>query len=132
MGWAFWRRRGALPRRSAAGGCQRRDRGRGRPTRFSAAGSPPGRQKAHPIARPLRVSTLDERRRFFRAPRARLISMPAFASVDDVIANLRSHSYVCDRRIATAIYLADRMEKPILVEGPAGVGKTELAKTLAA
>jgi MoxR-like ATPase len=57
--------------------------------------------------------------------------MPAFASVDDVIARLRAHSYVCDRRIATAIYLADRMEKPILVEGPAGVGKTELAKVLA-
>ncbi len=57
--------------------------------------------------------------------------MPAFASVDDVITSLRAHSYVCDRRIATAVFLADRMEKPILVEGPAGVGKTELAKTLA-
>ena len=58
--------------------------------------------------------------------------MPAFASVDDVIARLRAHDYVCDRRIATAVYLADRMEKPILVEGPAGVGKTELAKAIAA
>ena len=55
----------------------------------------------------------------------------AFASVDDVITRLRAHDYVCDRRIATAVFLADRMEKPILVEGPAGVGKTELAKTLA-
>jgi MoxR-like ATPase len=57
--------------------------------------------------------------------------MHAFASIDDVIARFAAASYVCDRRIATAVYLADRMEKPILVEGPAGVGKTELAKTLA-
>jgi MoxR-like ATPase len=57
--------------------------------------------------------------------------MTAFASVDDVIARLRAQTYVCDRRIATCVYLADRMQKPILVEGPAGVGKTELAKTLA-
>jgi MoxR-like ATPase len=57
--------------------------------------------------------------------------MPAFASVDDVVSRFAAASYVCDRRIATAVYLADRMEKPILVEGPAGVGKTELAKTLA-
>ncbi len=60
------------------------------------------------------------------------ISTPAFSTIDDVIARLRAQSYVCDRRIATAVYLADRMEKPILVEGPAGVGKTELAKVLAA
>jgi MoxR-like ATPase len=57
--------------------------------------------------------------------------MAAFASVDDVIARFRAESYVADRRIATAVYLADRMEKPILVEGPAGTGKTELAKVLA-
>ena len=39
---------------------------------------------------------------------------------------------IASRQIATAIYLAERIEKPILVEGPAGVGKTELAKALAA
>src|SRR3989442_8192248 len=57
--------------------------------------------------------------------------MPAFASVDDVLVRLREHAYLCDRRIATAVFLADRMEKPILAEGPAGVGKTELAKVIA-
>src|SRR6185437_13248077 len=51
--------------------------------------------------------------------------------VDDVQRRLLEQRYVADRRIATAVFLADRMEKPILVEGPAGVGKTELAKVLA-
>jgi MoxR-like ATPase len=58
--------------------------------------------------------------------------MPAFASIDDALSRLATLSYVADRRIATTLYLADRMERPILVEGPAGVGKTELAKVLAA
>jgi MoxR-like ATPase len=57
--------------------------------------------------------------------------MPPFQTVDDVISRLRAEGYVCDRRIATAVFLADRMQKPILVEGPAGVGKTELAKVVA-
>ncbi|HEY7955999.1 MAG: AAA family ATPase [Polyangia bacterium] len=57
--------------------------------------------------------------------------MGAFRAVDEVMSRLRAEGYICDRRIATALYLADQMEKPVLVEGPAGVGKTELAKVLA-
>ncbi len=57
--------------------------------------------------------------------------MPFFRSVEDAEARLGAAKYIADRRIATAVYLADQLEKPILVEGPAGVGKTELAKTLA-
>jgi len=55
-----------------------------------------------------------------------------FASIDDVIARLEATGYVADRAIATTVYLAAALERPILVEGPAGVGKTELAKALAA
>lgn len=51
------------------------------------------------------------------------------ASVTDA---LRSVGYLPDARIAQVVFLSDALEKPILVEGPAGVGKTELAKALAA
>jgi MoxR-like ATPase len=53
-----------------------------------------------------------------------------FTSVDDVIDRLRAVDYLADTNIAGVVYLADRLEKPVLVEGPAGVGKTELAKAL--
>ncbi|MEC8717143.1 MAG: MoxR family ATPase [Pseudomonadota bacterium] len=55
-----------------------------------------------------------------------------FRSVAEVQAGLESASYICSTQIATAVYLALELDKPILVEGPPGVGKTELAKTTAA
>jgi MoxR-like ATPase len=54
-----------------------------------------------------------------------------FASIEDVIERFAREDYICDRRIATVVFLAEKLQKPILVEGPAGVGKTELAKVLA-
>jgi MoxR-like ATPase len=54
-----------------------------------------------------------------------------FASIEDVQERFRASQYITSRRIATVVYLAARMNRPILVEGPAGVGKTELAKVLA-
>ena len=54
-----------------------------------------------------------------------------FESVGDVIERLRTADYLADANIGGVVYLADRLEKPVLVEGPAGVGKTELAKAIA-
>lgn len=53
-------------------------------------------------------------------------------SIEDVDAGLGAAGYIASRQISTAIYLAHHLQKPILVEGPAGVGKTELAKSVAA
>jgi MoxR-like ATPase len=53
-----------------------------------------------------------------------------FASIDDVAGALRERSYLADRGLATAIYLALSLDKPLLLEGEAGVGKTEVAKAL--
>jgi MoxR-like ATPase len=55
-----------------------------------------------------------------------------FASVDDAASRLRDVDYLSDSSIAGVVFLADRLGKPVLVEGPAGVGKTELAKAVAA
>jgi MoxR-like ATPase len=54
-----------------------------------------------------------------------------FGSVDDVERALRAADYLPDRGLATAVYLALAMRRPLLLEGEAGVGKTEVAKTLA-
>ncbi|MET0420409.1 MAG: MoxR family ATPase [Acidimicrobiia bacterium] len=54
-----------------------------------------------------------------------------FKNVDEVVARLREADYLADDAIAGVVFLADRLEKPVLVEGPAGVGKTELAKAIA-
>ena len=55
-----------------------------------------------------------------------------FESVDHVVSQLEKQGYICDKRIGTVVYLANALGKPVLVEGPAGVGKTELAKVVAA
>ncbi|MFD6273884.1 AAA family ATPase [Nocardia asteroides] len=54
-----------------------------------------------------------------------------FASVDQVTDRLTAAGYLPSLDIATAVFLADRLGKPLLIEGPAGVGKTELAKAVA-
>ncbi|WP_374471783.1 AAA family ATPase [Phenylobacterium sp.] len=55
-----------------------------------------------------------------------------FASVDALVEGLAGVGYIASRRIATALYMAAHLQKPILVEGSAGVGKTELALSTAA
>jgi MoxR-like ATPase len=54
------------------------------------------------------------------------------SSIASLGEHLESHHYICSEQIATAVYLAFHLRKPVLIEGPPGVGKTELAKTTAA
>jgi MoxR-like ATPase len=58
-----------------------------------------------------------------------MIELP-FTDVEDLTERLREHAYLADRGLATAIYLSLSLGKPLLLEGEAGVGKTEVAKVL--
>src|SRR5437763_5680017 len=55
---------------------------------------------------------------------------PAVGSVDEVSAALAAHDYLADEGLATAVFLSMRLHRPLLLEGEAGVGKTEVAKVL--
>ena len=66
-----------------------------------------------------------------RAPSVVYAPCVAFGTVDDVEAALRASDYLPDRGLATALFLATALGKPVLLEGEAGVGKTEAAKALA-
>ncbi|CBS89959.1 AAA family ATPase [Azospirillum lipoferum] len=60
------------------------------------------------------------------------MTTPLPASVDDTLALLTRGSYVADRSLATALFLALKLKRPLFLEGEAGVGKTEIAKVLSA
>lgn len=60
------------------------------------------------------------------------VSSPLPPSVDDTLALLTAQDYVADRALATVLFLALKLGRPLLLEGEAGVGKTEIAKVLAA
>jgi MoxR-like ATPase len=62
---------------------------------------------------------------------AELPPPPGVTSVGDVAAALQAHGYLADTGLATSIFLAMRLRRPLLLEGEAGVGKTEVAKVLA-
>ena len=64
--------------------------------------------------------------------RARPDAATPFASIDALVQGLAQAGYLADRRLATAVFLALKLQRPLLLEGEPGVGKTELAKALSA
>ncbi|HEV2755295.1 MAG TPA: MoxR family ATPase [Actinomycetota bacterium] len=60
------------------------------------------------------------------------MTSPRFTGIEDAAERLEAAGYLAGEPIATVVYLAGRLDKPLLVEGPAGAGKTELAKSVAA
>ncbi len=65
-------------------------------------------------------------------PKGRKSSTPDLSSVEAVQECFRKNDYIADQTLATTLFLAIALEKPLFLEGEAGVGKTELAKVLAA
>ena len=59
------------------------------------------------------------------------LDFPQLASIETIEKGFETYGYICSQEIATVVFLAFQMRKPVLVEGPPGVGKTELAKTAA-
>ena len=56
---------------------------------------------------------------------------PKKLTIEKIQEALREQQYICDRSLATVVYLSTTLGKPLLLEGEAGVGKTEVAKVLA-
>ena len=77
------------------------------------------------------MSSIDPRQEL--AARLGLAEVPParFEGVADVVGRLRDHDYLSNESIASVTFLADRLAKPVLVEGPAGTGKTALAQAVA-
>ena len=80
---------------------------------------------------PVHALTLAAHPQPWLAVPAEFTTPPGLSSIDAVTATLASVGYIATRPIATAVYLAHHLRKPVLIEGPAGVGKTDLAVSAA-